>query len=170
MPPQLDQAIRDALCICFPDSAAHFANTRSWHGSVPAWTLCAIDPQGAVVAHAGIVDRTVTIGGKRVRVGGIQNVMVLPSRRGQGLVDEIMRRSEQCMIEQGLDLGILFCLPGLEKVYRRTGWITWRPESIVRVDETGKELDMPDYNVAMYLPLKMRSIPAGPVHLGGNDW
>jgi GNAT superfamily N-acetyltransferase len=171
MPPALDARIREGLVACFPADAAVFCATRAWHGSAPAWSVVLEEPEsGTVTAHCGIVARTVSAGAASLHVAGIQNVFVLPSQRGRGLCDIVMRAAMDEAAARGYDCGLLFCVPELEKVYARCGWLLLPPEPVIRIDEVGNELPIPGKNIAMWHPLRAQSFPPGPIHLRGNDW
>ena len=183
MPPELDAAIRRGLCLSFPKDAEHFRLGRDWHGSGPAYSVVVLDavpvvavPVGRqataspeVVAHAGVVDRVIDAGGVPVRVAGVLNVFVVPSQRGRGLVHRVMSAAMAEAARRGFDCGLLFCVPELQKVYERTGWILLPPAQITRVAE-GRELPLPEGNIAMFLPLARPDFPSGDIHLRGNDW
>jgi hypothetical protein len=77
-------------------------------------------------------------------------------------MDEARRRDYDC--------GFLFCVPELEKVYARCGWLLLPPEPIIRIDETGAETPIPGKNIAMWHPLRADTFPPGVIHLQGNDW
>lgn len=166
----LDEQIRRGLCQCFPENTAIFSNTRAWHGSAPDWSVIMRDPSGRIIAHVGIVDRAIRVGTQSVRVGGIQNVFVLPEFRGQGLSDRVMEQAADVMLQQAMDFGLLFCLSGLVKVYQRTGWKLIEPVEIARIDEHGATLPISDGHVTMYLKLHDHVFPGGPILLQGNDW
>lgn len=165
----LDQRIRETLRRCFPEDDSAFSQTRSWHGSAPAWSIL-IEDAGRIVAHAGIVDRIIQVGKKPVRVAGIQNVGVVPECRGQGLSSRMMIAAMEEAAKLGFDAGLLYCLPVLEKVYANCGWKLLPGAEIIRVDEFGAEVALPAKNVAMFFPLKMKEFPPGTIHLQGNDW
>lgn len=167
----LDQAIRSGLCRCFAKDAAVFSQTRAWHGSAPAFSAI-IEVGQAVIAHVGVVDRVISIGGRSFRVGGVQNVFVASEYRGRGLSNVVMTAAMQQAAGRGLDMGLLFCQPKIQSVYDRGGWQLLSGRTIYRVDEHGTELPLPASNVAMYFPLKsgLAALPDGDVHLQGNDW
>lgn len=166
--PDLDLQIRRALCACFPNDEAVFSQTRQWHGSGPAFTVICREAS-RIVAHVGVVHRKVSVGAAALTVGGVQNVFVLPDCRGRGLVDDVMASSMQEASRRSYDCGLLFCVPELEKVYRRCGWHSLGERQVIRVED-GKELPLPGRNIAMWYPLRAASFPAGTIHLGGNDW
>jgi len=166
---RLDQAIRKCLCTCFPADAGIFSQTRAWHGSASAWCVTLHDGE-ELVAHVGLTDRHITIGSKPAHIAGVQNVFVLPTRRGQGLCDMVMNRAMAEALRRNFDFGLLFCVPQLEKVYARCGWLSLGEREVIRVDETGSEVPIPGKNIAMFHPLRQTEFPAGLIHLRGNDW
>jgi len=167
MPQDLDVRIRAALCSAFARDAAIFSQSRAWHGSGPAFSAV-IEDAGAVVAHVGVVDRTLHIGQQSYRAAGVQNVCVMREYRGRGLSDAVMRASMDEARRRGFDLGLLFCYPAIEKVYARTGW-RLADRAVVR-QEDGKTLPLPEGNVAMWLPMCLTELPQGTIDLCGNDW
>ncbi len=169
MTPDLDAAIRRGLCVCFPDNAADFSLTRSWHGSGPAWTAL-VEDDGLILAHAGAVDRVIRAGDRPLAVAGIQNVYVLPPHRASGLSNLVMKAVMEEAARRARDCGLLFCVPRLERLYSRMGWIALPADTpVVRVDG-GVECPIPGKNIAMYYPLAQRDFPPGLIHLQGNDW
>lgn len=168
MTPDLDARIRAGLCICFPKDRDTFSQSRAWHGSNPAF--CAVvEEAGEVIAHVGVVDRTVRIADSPVRVAGVMNVFVLPSRRGLRLSDLATAAAMAEAAKRGFDLGLLFCTQPLVGVYSRMGWIL-ADNPVVRV-EGGVEYPLPEGNFPMFLPLRQQAIPTGSIiHLCGNDW
>lgn len=169
MPSEMDRGIRGLLCRCFPADADNFCRTRSWHGSSPAWSVVLLD-NAEIRGHVGIVDRCILAGSKRVRVAGIQNVATDPECRGRGYGSIIMNASMKEAASRGYDAGLLYCLPELQKLYEKCGWILLPKEQIIRVDSDGTEIPLPDKNIAMFHPLKLSKFPTGTIHLQGNDW
>ena len=165
----LDQRIREGLCLCFPRDAPVFSRTRAWHGSAPAWSVI-LEQDDRIVAHCGIVDRTIKVGNESLDIAGVQNVYVLPSFRGKGICDRVMNSAMEEASRRGYECGLLFCVPKLEKVYIRCGWRLLPNENVHRMDENGEILLLPVKNIAMFHPLKRRDFPAGAISLEGNDW
>lgn len=168
MPQDIDAEIRRRLCVAFPPDIAVYTHTRAWHDSHPAFTLVLLDGEN-VMAHVGVVDRTVTIGDAPFRSAGVQNVFVVPEQRGKGLGGEAVSRAMDEARRREYDIGLLFCKPALEKLYAGLGWLGLGDREILRVD-SGAECPLPGKNLAMYLPLRRDAIPDGILHLRGNDW
>lgn len=164
-----DASIRQGLCECFPPDVEIFSKTRTWHGSGPAWSIVAEDDK-RVAAHVGVVDRTIRVGDAQIRTAGIQNVFVLPDYRGQGLCDQVMNTAMDEAAQKNFDIGLLFCVPNLVRVYERCGWQNLGCREVIRIDEHGSEIAIPGKNYAMFHPLAITVFPQGLVHLQGNDW
>ena len=167
--PELDQAVREGLCVCFPPDVPVFSHTRAWHGSGPAWSVI-IEKEGVIEAHVGVIDRKIKAGDEPIHVAGIQNVFVIPKLRDTGLSKIIMDAAMAEADARGYDCGFLFCVPSLEPVYKASRWHLLPRERVVRVDEKGREVELPKKNIVMFYPLKRREFPPGSIHLGGNDW
>jgi len=169
MDERLDAEIRRGLCVCFPADVDVFSKTRAWHGSGPAWSVM-IEEGPVVIAHLGAVERTVEVDGELVRAAGLQNVYVLPDRRGKGYVDQLLAAAMEEAGRRRYDCGLLFCVPELEKVYARCGWKAMEGIEVMRMDEQGQDTPLPGRNVAMYYPLARRELSGRRIHLRGNDW
>ncbi len=168
MSDRLDAAIRESLCACFPADREAFSHSRAWHGSGPAWSVL-IERDGIVIAHAGVVDRTILAGGQRVRVAGVQNVFVLPEHRGCGLFRRIMSTVREEGRRRGCELGMLFCIHDIGILYERLGW-RFIERDVTRIDENGCPQPLPEKNLIMIEPLSRTDLPPGDLLLQGNDW
>ena len=113
----LDVAIKQILCICFPEEKDILSKINYWH-SVPAWRVILKEDQ-ELIGHVAIVDRTIRIGQSLARVAGGQGVSLLPEYRGKGLCDRMFEAVAAEALRQGFDFGMLFCYPAVETVYRR---------------------------------------------------
>jgi len=164
-----DMAIRDGLCVCFPANRDVFAQTRAWHGSAPAFTVLLEDDR-RIIAHVGVVQRTIRVGEADLAIAGVQNVFVLPGFRGRGLADRVLAVAMADAMWRRLDAGLLFCLPALEKVYARCGWKTLPRRTVHATRATGERYVLDDRNIMMFFPLLAREFPAGEIDLRGDDW
>ena len=173
----LDAAIRDCLVECFPDDREAFGRLRWWH-SRPAWTVLAQTPdapgapgRGAVAGHLAMIERRVLVGAAAaaVRVAGVQSFAVRPAWRASGLAWRVMAAAVAEARRRGLDSGLLFCVPRLEKLYQRLGWRTIDAALWMR-DAAGSREPIPGKNIAMIRPLNLETFPEGDVDLDGPDW
>jgi len=169
MTADIDRDLKNALCRCFPADAEIFSQSRAWHGSASAWSVI-IEIEGCIAAHVGIVDRLIKAGDFQLQAAGIQNVFVLPEYRGQGLGEKVMNAAMQEAEKRNFDVGLLYCVPQLEKLYAGCGWRLLPRQKILRHDENGNIVPLPEKNIAMFFPLKVKSFPEGAIDLQGNDW
>ncbi len=168
MTPELDAAIRDCLCACFPADAGFFSGSRAWHGSAPAYSLVG-RAGGRVLGHVGVIVRDIRAGKQVVRIAGIQNMAVLPEWRKTGLGSALISGAMDEAARRGIPFGVLFCIPELERYYGRYGWA--RHDVEVRMDYAGeRNIPIPGKNICMAKLLAGRPFPAGTIHLQGADW
>jgi hypothetical protein len=166
----LDAIIRRNLCLCFPWVADTFVNTRTWNQCTPSWTAL-IERGGDVIAHLVVVDRTIRVGETPVRVAGVGDVFVLHQFRGQGLVDRVLLGAMQEALQRRYDVGMLFCVPVLEKVYLRSGWITLDRQPAHFLDDKDQPQNRwTSQDMGMYYPLVLPSLPPGSIQLQGRVW
>ena len=128
-----------------------------------------IEDGGNVIAYAGVIDRTIKLGGEEYRVAGVQNVCVLPKYRHRRLSDGVLKAAMEEAHTQGFDFGLLFTRQNIEKVYTRNGWVRIKHRKFIRT-ENGVNVEMPPESVKMYYPLAVRNLLAGDVDLQGNKW
>lgn len=166
----LDGRIRAMLCICFPKACEVFAKSRAWHGSAPSWTVIVEEDEGIVCGHLGIVDRVIQVGGKSLRVAGIQNVCVLPGWRGKGVATRVLEAAVKLMCDRGFDAGLLFCTTELTRFYVAGGWRLIEETSVMRTNDDGANARLPEGSNAMWMPARTATWPEGDIHLCGNDW
>ncbi len=170
----IDKALHDEICHglveCFPEEADFFTDHRSWHGSVPCFSVVLRSTDtDRLIAHAGVVDRNVHVGKDSIRVAGLQNVFVLPSHRGRNMSAILLTTAMKEASARGMDLGMLFCTAQLETVYARANW-TRADSRPITCTSDGHDKPLPGKNIVMIYPLALRILPDGPLHLQGNDW
>ena len=168
--PDLDEAIRDLLVACFPADREYYGRQSWWH-CVPAYRVLGRDPAGSIVAHAGIVDRTVDIGdgNVRIRVAGVQSFCVSQDHRGAGVSKMLMSAAMEEATRLRFDAGLLFCVGELEAVYHRMSWHKLDSD-VYMLDAEGEKVPIPAKNTTMFYPLAKRQLPAGDIDLAGTDW
>lgn len=99
-----------------------------WQHTLGGWHVV-LSSDGAVVAHAAVVERTLEVGSRPFRAGYAEGVATEPRRQGQGLGTVAMRRLAE-VIERSCELGALST--GEHHFYERLGWERWRGPSWVR--------------------------------------
>ena len=170
IPPDLDKAIRDILVACFPADRQYYERQSWWH-SAAIYRVLGRGHRGSIVAHAGVVERTVDVGRElsKVRVAGVQGFCVSQDYRGAGLSERMMLVAMTEADERGFDAGLLFCIDAIETVYGRMGW--QRIDSdVYMLDETEAKTAIASKNITMFYPLGKSEFPPGDIDLAGADW
>lgn len=167
MTPEMDAAIREMLCECFPADVETFRRTRAWHGSAPEYSLVGCEGE-QVVGHVGVVAREIMCDGVPVKIAGVQNVAVRPRRRGEGIAQRLLIEAMEEAARRGIPYGVLFCLPELERFYGSLGWE--RVETEVTMVEGGAEVVIDKKNVTMVKDLNGVPLRPSQMHLLGADW
>ena len=95
-----------------------------------------IEHGGRSVSRLWIVDRSMRIGHKTVRVGGIAGVGTDPAHRNKGLASQVLNQAIELMGEKGYDLSFLF---GIQDFYPRFGFATCMAERRFSMDTRAAE-------------------------------
>ncbi len=99
-----------------------------WAHACGGWHAI-LEEGGDVIAHASVVPRTLTVGGRAVRVGYVEAVAVAPARQRIGLGSAVMR-ALHAVIRDEFEAGVLST--GEWPFYESLGWTRWQGESFVR--------------------------------------
>lgn len=166
----LDEEIRDFLVECFPADREYFGRQSWWH-CVPAYRVIGKDSQGAIVAHTGVVDRTVKVGDdlSKMRVAGVQGFCISKYHRGTDLSRRMMFIAMEEAIKRRFDAGLLFCIDKLETAYTGMGWQRLN-SNVYMLDEERGKTPIPAKNITMYYPPGKSRFPPGDIDLAGTDW
>jgi aminoglycoside 2'-N-acetyltransferase I len=85
---------------------------------------------GALVAHASVVQRRLLHGGRALRTGYVEAVAVRPDRRRRGHGRAVMERVGR-VVEGAYELGALAAGEDAARVYRTLGWRAWEGDTWV---------------------------------------
>ena len=161
-------ALKDSLCICFPEEIEIFSKVTYWY-SIPSYRVI-VEQNSCVIAHIAVVDRTIVAGEKQIRVAGIQSVFVLPEHRKKDLSDKMFSLVLEESRRRNYDASLLFCVPELEGYYQRFDYETLNNVQIAFTNDSGIEQNVPSGDVAMWLTVCKNIVPSGDVGLNGNKW
>lgn len=106
------------------------------------------EDDGAIVAHASVVERFIEADGRRLRTGYVEAVATAPGRQREGLGTHVMRGAG-AWIREGFELGTLGT--GEWAFYERLGWERWRGPSYVRQPDGSLERSAEDDDGIMVL-------------------
>jgi hypothetical protein len=162
----LTAAERDRVTAWGQDAFGEQRWTARYTWAPAEWRVFLTD-DGEPVSHLKIVVRQGSVGGVPVRIGGIGSVMTPTPLLDRGYATQLLRRTEAYMFgELDVELGLLFCLPGLLPFYGSRGWIAVR--SPVWIQQPAGRVQWPES--AMVLPRPGAGWRDGEVNVGGLPW
>jgi len=124
---------------------------------------------GQVVGHVGIVERTGTVNGQPVRLGGIGGVATSPEYRRQGFARSTMETAATFMRDElRVEFGLLICGNKMRSYYGKLGW---QPvEGPLTFDQPKGKITFDDSTKIMILPCNKHDWPQGVIDLCGPPW
>jgi predicted acetyltransferase len=115
----LDAELRNLLSTCFTGKINEVFHHQRFFSEMPAHRWLARESDGRLVAHLALHDKLIGTTAGDLRVGGIAEVCVAPTHRGQGLVRRLLPLSDEWMIKEGVPFSTLF---GSRDVYGSSGY------------------------------------------------
>ena len=142
-------AIRSLLEDAFgPDEDERFTDD-DWDHAVGGVHFV-LDLDGALIAHASVVERRLQIGGRPVRTGYVEAVAAAPGHQGAGYGSMLMA-DVATWIATHFELGALGT--GRHSFYERLGWQRWRgPSSVRALDGTHRTPDDDGFILVLATP------------------
>jgi aminoglycoside 2'-N-acetyltransferase I len=127
------EALRALLWAAFPPGEEGFTEDDWEHALGGTHFLLEDDGSidGAIAAHAAVVERELQVASRPVRTGYVEAVATAPTSQGRGLGTVVMR-DVSAHIRAAFELGALGT--GLHGFYERLGWETWRGPTSVRTE------------------------------------
>ena len=125
--------------------------------------------KGQVVSRVGIVERTGTVNGQPVRLGGIGGVATRPEFRRRGYAQAALTTAAGFM-RNGLkvEFGLLICSVKMMPYYGRLGW---QPvKGPLTFDQPKGKVTFDDSTKIMVLPCNKHDWPPGVIDLCGPPW
>ena len=112
--------------------------------------------EGAIVAHASVVERTLHAGDRPLYSGYVEGVAVAAEQRRRGHGEAVMAAAGD-WLRPRFELGALSANPGARGLYERLGWRTWPGPTAVLV--AGEPRRTPDDDGAVMI-LETPATPA----------
>jgi aminoglycoside 2'-N-acetyltransferase I len=142
------------------------ANGLVW--SDDDWTVL-IKLDGQMVCHVGIVERTGTVNGLPVKLGGIGGVATLPDWRRHGYAGAALRAAAEFMRnELKVEFGLLVCSAQMMPYYGKLGWQLVKGP--LMFDQPRGKVTFGDSTKIMILPCGTSVWPPGVIDLCGPPW
>lgn len=167
--PHDEASLRTLFDAAWPDEGDEFTDEDFAHAC--GGVHFTIEADGAIVAHASVVERELHTGGHLLATGYVEGVATLPTHRRRGYATAIMERVGE-HIDRTFRLGALGS--GLHAFYERLGWIVWKGPTSVRTDRGVVPTPEEDGYVLVRLTPTSPSLDlSAPISCGwrpGDDW
>lgn len=160
----LDLELRSLLSVSFPQPSNAFFRERRYAHDVPRHRYLIRDLQDRLVAHLGVHDKVLGVGATELAVGGMAEVCVHESQRGQGLVKRLLQRAHADLAERGIGFAFLF---GEPQIYGSSGYRHVAAD-VRRWDAATQAFITGPSRVALCKPLGAALWPDGVVDLRGS--
>jgi predicted acetyltransferase len=157
----------DAVC-----DQAFGVNPGEKEDSIYTWVMqndwhVVVKLDGVFVSQVGIVERTGTVAGQPVKLGGVGGVATFPNLQKQGLASAAMQKAARFMQESlKVDFGLLLCARETKPFYHKLGWR--EVAGPLMFDQPQGKVTF--HEVTMVLPCIKRDWPAGTIDLCGLPW
>jgi len=115
----LGAALRGLLSTCFTGEINAVFHHQRFFNAMPSHRWLIRDDAGLLAAHLAVHDKTLGTEVGDLRVGGVAEVCVAATHRGQGLVRQLLAEAHTWMIAQGMAFSTLF---GDARVYGSSGY------------------------------------------------
>jgi aminoglycoside 2'-N-acetyltransferase I len=121
-------AIRRIMTEAFGDDEEDRFEEPDWEHALGGVHVI-VEVDGAIVAHAAVVERELHVGGRPLRAGYVEAVATAPTRQGEGFGTLAIEAVNE-IIQREYEIGALGT--GSHHFYERLGWETWRGPAFVR--------------------------------------
>ena len=143
--------LRRLFDAAWPDDSDRFTD-EDWDHAVGGIHFI-LEEDGAIVAHASVVQRELHTSGHQLATGYVEAVATLPTYQRRGHGSALMREVDE-YIDQTFQLGALGT--GRVAFYERLGWVVWKGPTFVRTESGLVRTAAEDGNILV------RMTPASP--------
>lgn len=128
----------------------------------------AIVKQGSLISRADVVWASLTCCGHRFTACGVSNMVTIPERQRQGYGTQLIQQMTTYILNQEVDLGLLFCQPKLTPFYSACGWEA-QPQAITRIGTPIQYKPYPTMRMIVLVSAKsrlyQRTLATQPIYL-----
>lgn len=162
-PPEIT-TIRDLMVAAFGMDEEDAFTDDDWNHAIGGLHFV-LDVDGAIVAHASVVERELHVGDRPLRTGYVEAVATAPDRQGTGFGSQVME-DVGAYIRSTFELGALGT--GRHAFYERLGWRTWQGPTSVRIENGPQRTpDEDGYILVLGTPTTPPLDPRSPISC---DW
>jgi hypothetical protein len=158
----IDMALRNTLEGWFGEEFGHVA----YRWSEPDWYIT-VAREGKLAGRLAIVERTIAVGAKMIRVGGIAGVATRREWRNRGVASVAMRAAAGFIAHDlRRPFGLLLCRDQVSPVYAKLGWeVVEGPTSFMQPSGPATYPQL-----TMVMRFGEQPWPIGPIDLSGLPW
>ncbi len=175
----IDEPLRRQLLAWLYREFGTYADEYAW--AIADWHVLAWEGD-LLVGHVDITERTASVGGEELRLGGIGGVVTLQERRMRGIAKAALEQAARFLRDElAVPFGLLVCDPVLTPFYEKLGWqavagplifdqpASFRPglDQVISGEATHKATLE---GAIMVLPCRDHDWPAGLIDLCGLPW
>jgi hypothetical protein len=119
----LDVETKESVSKIISDEFGHVPIVKKYEWAIPDWAII-LYSSTKISSIAQVITRTVEFDSKKLKIGGLSNLITLKAFRGLGMADEVLKSFENLIFhELNCDLGLLLCADDLVSYYKKYGWI-----------------------------------------------
>ena len=120
-----------------------------------------------LIGQVGVLEREISVGENRLRIGGIHGVITEPKHRCRGVASALMERSGHFIRnELHLPFGLLTCNRRLEAFYQKLGWKTVKGPCVFEQPDGPRSCG----GLTMVVECGEQAWPEGRIDLCGLPW
>ena len=118
----LSKQERDQMLAYIEGEFGHIPIVKATEWADPNWTIIYYH-NDQIATFYNIVEREITIDDKKIKIGGINNVITPKEFRGKGFASTILRETESLIFDDlNCEMGVLLCADDLIPFYERLNW------------------------------------------------
>ncbi|HEX3773009.1 MAG TPA: GNAT family N-acetyltransferase [Polyangiaceae bacterium] len=160
---ELDRELIELISSCFDQPHNAFFKARRYAQEQPLHRYMLRAANGQLAAHLAVHEKTISVAGEDVAIGGIAEVCVCVSERGRGHVRHLLERAHRGLRERGIEFSFLF---GDPSIYGSSGYVHVQAP-IRRLNHLTKHFEISPSQFALVKSLGARAWPEGWVDLRG---
>lgn len=134
-----------------------------WSGS-EEYVVLRVD--GRLAAMVGMLERTIRVGGREVKVGGVGGVATHPDHRRRGYAGRLLEAAARVLQEKGCRFAMLFCDQKLVEYYGRSNFR--KVDAPLFIISRGERMQI--HEIKMVRALSGEDWPPGEIDLQGLPW
>lgn len=119
---ELSEHVRNQMSSYIDDEFGQVPIVYETEWATPNWTIVYYD-NAQIATFYNIVIREISVDNKKIKIGGINNVMTPKEFRGMGYASKVLRETENLIFKDlNCEMGLLLCADPLIPFYEKFNW------------------------------------------------